>query len=100
MGMDRTVKMRAYAGSKNESGNLTREQELELELNKKNTQLEEEKKRSLETLNALEQARQHFIQEQLKNAELQGRVKDAEERIQKLLATLGKIAGIAAEAGK
>ena len=101
MGLDRTVKMRAYAGdAKNASGNLTREQELELELTKKNAQLEDERKKSLETLNALEQARQHFMQEQVKNAELQGRLKDAEGRVQKLLAALGKIAGIATEPEK
>lgn len=96
MVMDRTVKMRAFAGSKNESGNLTREQELELELNKKNTLYEEEKKKSLETLNALEQARQHFMQEQLKTAELQNKLKVAESRNQELLGVLIKIAGIAA----
>lgn len=101
MGLDRTVRMRAYAGdSKNESGNLTREQELELELTKKKAQLEEEKKKSLETLNALEHARQHYKQEQVKTAELQEKLNAAEARIQKLVVTLGKIAGIAAEAEK
>jgi len=71
--MDKTVKIRAYsddAKSNASQGNLTEDQNSSLELAKKNAQLEEEKKKSLEHLKTIEQLRESLRQEQAKAAEL------------------------------
>lgn len=99
--MDKTLKMRAYSAA-SETSNLTREQELELELMKKNTQLEEEKKKALDTLTALEQQREATKREQAKAAEVLARLAAAEARIKELGAALETIAAaaVAASTGK
>jgi cysteinyl-tRNA synthetase len=98
--MERTLKMRAYKSSGAESSNLSREQELELDLAKKSAQLEEEKKKSLETLKALEHMREVLKDERAKAEGMQGRLAAAEETIKQLRQTLGQIAGLAAGAEK
>ncbi len=95
--MDRTLKMRAYTPGASETSNLTREQELELELAKKAAQLEEEKRKSLETLKVLEHMREVHKNEQARSAELQARLNAAEDRIKELRQTLDKIAALAGE---
>lgn len=92
--MDKTLKMRAYAGGA-ETSNLSREQELELELAKKAAQVEEEKKKALETLNALEHMRGVVKQERAKVADLQAGIAAAQARVKELEAALEKIASIA-----
>lgn len=72
--MDKTVKIRAYsadAASPAGEGNLTAEQNNSLELAKKNTQLEEEKKKSLDQAKLIEQLKASLAQEQAKWAELE-----------------------------
>ncbi len=95
--MDKTLKMRAYTPGGSEKSHLTREQELDLELAKKTAQLEEEKRKSLETLKALEHVRDVHKNEQVKSAELQARLNAAEDRIKELRQTLDKIAALAGE---
>lgn len=95
MVMDKTLKMRAYAPPAAEAHNLTREQELDLELAKKAAQLEEERKKALDTLKALEHMREMNKSEQAKSAELQARLVVADTRIKELEAALEKIASLA-----
>lgn len=79
--MDKTVKLRAYSEpAKDEvaKGNAATDQNLSLELAKKSTLLEEEKKKSLEHLKANEQLRDSFKQEQAKVAELSKKLADLE----------------------
>ncbi len=96
--MDRTLKMRAYSGEAKQDAardNLTREQTLALELATKNAQLEDEKKRSLEHLNTIEQLRETLRQEQAKTAELTKNTTMLESRIREMYAALDKIAQVA-----
>ena len=70
--MEKTVKLHAYTDdAKRESpqGNLTDEQNRSFELAKKSALLEDEKKRSLEHLQTIEQLRASLKQEQEKSAE-------------------------------
>ena len=97
--IDKTLKMRAYTPAAGESSNLTREQELDLELAKKNAQLEEERKKALDTLNALEHLREVLKGERAKSADLQAAVSTKDARIQELEAALGRIASIAIAPG-
>ncbi len=79
--MDKTVKLRAYsepAKSEVAKGNAAADQNLSLELAKKSTLLEEEKKKSLEHLKANEQLRDSFKQEQTKVVELSKKLADLE----------------------
>lgn len=71
--MEKTVKLHAYsedAKSDTARSNLTEDQNKSLELAKKNSLLEEEKKRSLEYLNTIEQLKGSLKQEQAKVAEM------------------------------
>jgi chromosome segregation ATPase len=99
MGMDKTLKMRAYSASSGDVHNLTREQELELELAKKSGQLEDERRKSLETLNALEHAREARKSEQAKIAEMRALLDAAQARVSELEAALERIASIAIAPG-
>lgn len=75
--MDKTVKMRAFSGTENNEitrDNLSDEQNKSLELTKKTTQLEEEKKKALELLTMVEQLRANLKQEQSKTAELTAQI--------------------------
>jgi phosphoglycerate-specific signal transduction histidine kinase len=99
MAMDKTLKMKAYAAPAGEAHNLTREQELELELAKKTVQLEEERKKALDTLTALEHMRETLKNERAKSADLQAAVTEREARIRELEAALEKIASIAIAPG-
>jgi hypothetical protein len=72
-----TVKMRAYPeNAKKEApqSNLTVEQNNALELVKKNVQLEEEKKRSLELFKTIEHLSVSLKQEQTKTAEMEKKI--------------------------
>ncbi len=71
--MDKTVKIRTYSGDEKSGvsqGNLSDDQNKSLELAKKNAQLEEERKKSLEQFNVIEQLRVSLKQEQAKMAEM------------------------------
>lgn len=95
--MDRTVKIPAYSGEKQgvPQDNLTKEQSLALELATKNTQLEEEKSKSLEQLKAIERLRENLVQEQSKTAELTRNISLLQARVEELQDALGKISEIA-----
>lgn len=100
--MDRTVKIPAYSGAQPQGAaqdNLTKEQKMALELATKNTQLEEEKNKSLEQLKTIEQLRESLKQEQLKSLGLVKKAADLESKVDDLLEVLTKISAMAA-AGK
>ncbi len=97
--MDRTVKIPAYTGEAKQGvpqDNLTKEQKLALELASKNTQLEEEKNKSLEQLKTIERLRETLSQEQAKATELSKNIALMQSRIEELQEALGKISVIAA----
>ncbi|KAF0202991.1 MAG: hypothetical protein FD173_1887 [Gallionellaceae bacterium] len=84
--MDKTVKIRAYTDdAKNDAprGNLTEDQNITLELAKKNFRLEEELKSSREHLTTIEQLRGSLKQEQAKSAEMAKKTAELEARIRK-----------------
>ncbi len=96
--MDRTVKIPAYTGEVKQGvpqDNLTKEQSLTLELATKNTQLEEEKSKSLEQLKTIERLRETLAQEQSKTAELTRNLSLLQSRVEELQDALGKISEIA-----
>ncbi len=82
--MDKTVKIRAYSDDAKcdaPLGNLTEDQNITLELAKKNFRLEEELKNSHEHLNTIEQLRESLRQEQAKSAEMAKKTAELEARI-------------------
>ena len=114
-----TIKVRAYSGDGNNvapRNNLTEDQNNMLELAKKNAQLEDEKKKSLEYLKTIEQLRESLKLEQAKmaemvkrTAELEAKLKgtfgletktrefaELEAKVKELTEVLGKISGITA----
>ncbi len=98
--MDRTVKIPAYSGEVKQGvpqDNLTKEQSLTLELASKNTQLEEERSKSLEQVKTIERLRESVVQEQSKTAELTRNVSLLQARIEELQDALRKISEIAAK---
>ncbi len=98
--MDRTLKMRAFAGKAKEDGaqdNLTKEQKLALELAAKNTQLEEEKSKSLEQAKTIEHLRGALIDEQSRRTELTKNAALLEARVKELSDALDSIAKIATQ---
>lgn len=97
--MDKTLKMRAYASGGAENSNLTREQELDLELKKKTAQLEDERKKALDTLDALEQLREVLKAERARFAEAHAALAGKDARIKELEAALERIASIAIAPG-
>jgi hypothetical protein len=75
--MDKTLKLRAYpaaAKSNVPQGNLTKDQNLSLELEKKNALLEDERSKTLELLKTIVQQRESLKQEQAKSADLEGKL--------------------------
>ncbi len=117
-----TIKIRAYDGKAaggDAQSNLSEEQDNALELVKKTAQLQEEKNRSLEYLNAIELLQESLRQEQARSAEMAKmvagleaqlkelaaqetnvkKVAELEAKIKELTEALGKISVIAA-AGK
>lgn len=82
---DKTLKIRAFpaepAVAKPKPDNLGREQELTLELSKKNAQVEEEKKKALDALKIIERMRETLKQEQAKSAELQAKANAADAKV-------------------
>lgn len=87
--MDKTVKIRAYSdGAKSDVqlGNLTEDQNITLELAKKNLRLEEELKNLHEHLNTIEQPRWSLRQEQAKSAEMAKKTAELEARIREFSA--------------
>lgn len=71
--MDKTVKIRPLSGDAKGNApqsNLTEDQDKALELAKRNAQLEEEKRKSLEQLKMIEQLKESLQQERAKIAEL------------------------------
>lgn len=85
--MDKTVKTSAFSGNAQGAApqsNLTQAQETSLELAKKNAQLEEEKKKSLEHLKTIEQLRHSLKQEQAKTAEMAMKTAGLEAKIKEL----------------
>jgi molybdopterin converting factor small subunit len=66
-----------------------------LELAAKNTQLEEEKSKSLEQFKTIEHLRENLVQEQSNAAELTRNVALLKARIEELQDALGKISEIA-----
>ena len=99
--MDRTVKIQAYTGESKQGvpqDNLTKEQALALELAAKSTQLEEEKKKSLELHKTIERLRESLAHEQARTAELARNNALQESRVQELRETLSKISAIAGKA--
>ncbi|HMC13836.1 MAG TPA: hypothetical protein VKG67_05795 [Gallionellaceae bacterium] len=100
--MDKTVKIPAISGDLPKGvakDNLTKEQNLAIELATKNTQLEEEKKKSLEQQKSIEQLKEILKQEQAKSAELAKKTDEQEASVKELSDALSKISAIAA-AGK
>ncbi len=98
--MDRTVKIPAYSGEAKQGvpqDNLTKEQSLTLELAAKNTQLEEEKNKSLEQTKTIERLRESLMQEQSRAAELSRNASMLQARIEELQDAIGKISEIAAK---
>lgn len=98
--MDRTVKIPAYSGEAKQGvpeDNLTKEQKLALELAAKNSQLEEEKSKSLEQLKTIERLRENLMQEQVKATELSRNAALMQARIEELQDALGKISELAAK---
>lgn len=108
--LDKTLKVRALspdAKPKASSDNLSREQELALELTKKNAQIEEERKKALESLKIVERMRELLKQEQAKSAELEAKITAAEAKcsateakVKELTAVLEKISGLATSAAQ
>lgn len=98
--MDRTLKMRAYKGEGTETSNLSREQELELELAKKTKLAEDEGKKALETLAMLEQVREVHKRGLGKVTDLQNELTAAKARIKELEDALQKIASLAIAPGR
>lgn len=87
--MDKTVKIRAYTGeTKSDAphGNLTEDQNITLELAKKNFRLEEELKSSREHLNTIEQLKGSLKQEQAKSAEMAKKTAELEAKIREFSA--------------
>lgn len=87
--MDKTVKIRAYsddAKSDTPRGNLTEDQNITLELAKKNFRLEEELKSSREHLTTIEQLRESLKQEQAKSAEMAKKSAELEAKIREFSA--------------
>jgi DNA anti-recombination protein RmuC len=85
--MEKTLKIRAYTqpGKGNAShSNSARADVAALELEQKNTQLEEERNKSLELLKSLTQLRESLKQEQTKTAELESKLAQLETKIEKL----------------
>jgi hypothetical protein len=85
--MDKTVKIRAYPDDAKNNGsqsNLTKDQDKALELVNKNIQLEEERKRSLEYVKAIEQLRVGLNQEQSRTAEMAKRTVELEAKLKEL----------------
>ena len=83
---DKTVKLRSYPGdakSDAPQSNLTQDQSKALELAKKNAQLEEEKRKSLEQLKIIEQLRESLKQEQANTAEMAKKNAQLEEENKK-----------------
>jgi hypothetical protein len=75
--MDKTLKLRAYpaaAKSNVPQGNLAKDQNLSLELEKKNALLEDERSKTLELLKTIVQLRESLKQEQAKSADLEGKL--------------------------
>lgn len=82
--MDKTVKINAYsndAKSNVSQGNLTEDQNKTLELAKKGSQLEEEKRRSLEHLLTIERLSSSLRQEQAKSVEMTKKTADLEAKV-------------------
>lgn len=119
---DTTVKIRTYSGSAGHiapQSNLTEEQNNVLELVKKNAQLEEKNKKSLEHLKTIEQLQESLKLEQAKTAGMAKKITlleakekefavlenkakktaELESKVKELTDALGKISAIAA-AGK
>ena len=86
----KTVKLRTFSdGSDNAKSNapqsnLTEDQNNILELAKKNAQLEEEKKKSLEQTKIIEQLREILKQEQAKAAEMAKKMAGLEVKVKEL----------------
>lgn len=120
--MERTVKTRAFSGDANSAAvqsNLTEAQEQALEFAKKNAQLQEEKNKSHDLEQTIEQLRASLRREQEKTAEMANmamgleaklkelaehgtsvkKVAELEARVKELTEALVRISGIAA-AGK
>ena len=75
--MDKTLKIRAYteaAKSDASKGDLTKELDASLELEKKNALLADEKSKSLELLKTIVQLRESLKQEQAKSADLEAKL--------------------------
>jgi len=87
--MDKTIKVRKYTGDTKDNApqsNLTEDQDKMLELVKKNALLEEENKKSLEHLKAIEQLRESLKQEQAKSAEMTAKTAKLEAKVNDLAA--------------
>ncbi len=99
--LDKTMKIRALPPeAKREPGPEVHAKDigLALELEKKNAQLEEERKKSLECLAIVERQREFIKQEQVKSAELQARAAAAEAKIRDLTDALDRISSIVSTA--
>lgn len=100
-----TIKTTAFPGiaERTPQSNLTEEQNTALELAKKNAQLEEEKKKSLEYQRTIEQLRECVKQEQEKSAEMAKKMARLEAKVietVELEAKVKEFAGLEATAGK
>jgi len=87
--MEKTVKIRAYpddAKSNASQGDLADDQNISLELAKKNAQIEEEKSRSHEYLKTIVQLRESLKQEQAKTAEMTQKMAEQEAKVKELAA--------------
>lgn len=87
--MDKTVKIHAYPGDAKSGaplGNLTEDQNITLELAKKNFRLEEELKNSREHLNTIEQLRGSLRQEQEKSAAMAKKMAELEVKVKEFTA--------------
>jgi hypothetical protein len=79
-----TIKIPAYPGRDIPQNNLTEEQDNALELVKRTAQLQEEKNKSLELHQTIEQLRESLKQEQAKADEIAERAVQLEARVEEL----------------
>jgi chromosome segregation ATPase len=93
MNMDKTIKIRAVPDEAF-PGNAA--EGLAQELTRQSAQLEEEKKRAIESAKKIEQLRGMLQKEQARTAELEAQVTVAETKVKDLTDALDRISSIAA----
>ena len=75
--MDKTLKLRTYSGDtkgKDSEGNIPKDRNIALELEKKTALLEEEKSKSIDMLKTIVQLRESLKQEQERSAVMEAKI--------------------------